>query len=223
MSDTPSRPRQTRAQRTAEGILMAATGLFATHEPQRVTVDQIAIAADVAVGSIYVHYGSKERLYLAVVERALEVCLSYTGRRPWSASPVERMKRMGEAFVEFAIAHPDEFRIVGERATERTGIAEYSDLEDHIQELVQRDIFQLAADAHAAIEAGEIRDMPIQQVVSYFWALWSGMIAMTTRADMFRITPEQLRPMLADAAEVLERGLAPSSPAAHREGGRYAA
>lgn len=205
-------PRQSRAQRTAEGILVAATSLFATHEPQRVTVDQIARAADVAVGSIYVHYGSKERLYLVVVERALEVALSYTGRRAWSASPVERIRNTGEAFVEFALAHPDEFRIVGERATERTGIADLGELEEHINELVQRDILQLAADAQAAMDAGEIRQMPLQQVVSYFWVMWSGMIGLTNRADVFRLPVEMVRPMLAEAADVLERGLRPEAP-----------
>lgn len=209
MSQHDSRPRQTRAQRTAEGILIAATALFATTEQQRVTVDQIARAADVAVGSIYVHYGSKERLYLETVTRSLEVCLSYTGRRPWSPSPKARMRAMGEAFVEFALAHPNEFRIVSERATERTGIAEYAALEDHISELVQRDILQLALDAQAAMDAGEIRVMPVQQVVSYFWVLWSGMIELTTRADHFQLPVDQVRPMLAEAADVLERGLAP--------------
>lgn len=206
-------PRQTRAQRTAEAILTAATALFATHEPQRVTVDQIARAADVAVGSIYVHYGSKERLYLVTVERALEVALSYTGRRAWSASPVERIRNTGEAFVEFALAHPDEFRIVGERVSERTGISELSELEERINELVQRDILQLAADAQAAMDAGEIRQMPLQQVVSYFWVLWSGMIGLTNRGDAFRLPVEMVRPMLADAADVLERGLQPDAPA----------
>jgi AcrR family transcriptional regulator len=216
MSQHDSRPRQTRAQRTAEGILIAATELFAANEQQRVTVDQIARAANVAVGSIYVHYGSKERLYLEAVTRSLEVCLSYTGRRPWSPSPVARMRSMGEAFVEFALAHPNEFRIVSERATERTGIAEYAELEDRIAELVQRDILQLALDAHAAMDAGEIQELPVQQVVSYFWVMWSGMIALTTRADHFRLPIEQVRPMLAQAADVLERGLAPSSGQALR-------
>ncbi len=209
MSQHDSRPRQTRAQHTAEGILLAATELFASTEPQRVTVDHIASAAHVAVGSIYVHYGSKERLYLETVIRALEVCLRYTGRRPWSPSPKARMRSMGEAFVEFALAHANEFRIVSERATERTGIAEYAELEDRIAELVQRDILQLAVDAQEAMDAGEIRRMPVQQVVSYFWVLWSGMIDLTTRADHFRLPVEQVRLMLAEAADVLERGLAP--------------
>jgi TetR/AcrR family transcriptional regulator len=214
MSHPESRPRQLRAQRTAEGILTAATELFAANDPQRVTVEQIARSADVAVGSVYVHYGSKERLYLEAVRRALEVCVGYTGRRQWWPSPVARMRSMGEAFVEFAMAHPAEFRIVGERATERTGIVEYAELEDHIEQLVQRDILQLAADAQAAIDAGQIRPMPVQQVVSYFWVMWSGMIALTTRADMFRLSPDQVRPMLADAADVLERGLAPAGESA---------
>ncbi|MEH3054631.1 MAG: TetR/AcrR family transcriptional regulator [Patulibacter minatonensis] len=211
MSHSPQ-PRQSRSRRTSEAILAAATPLFAADPPQRVTVDQIARAADVAAGTISMHYGSKERLYLEVVRRALEVCVRYTGGRVWSPSPMARMRSMGEAFVEFAVAHPDEFRIVGARATYRTGIPEYRDLEDHIADLLSRDILQLAADAQAAMDAGEIRVMPVQQVVSYFWVLWSGMIDLTTRTDAFGLTVDQLQPMLRDAADVLERGLAPEQP-----------
>jgi TetR/AcrR family transcriptional regulator len=207
MTVDPSHSRQIRA----EGILVAATALYARDEAEHVTVDQIAARAGVAPGAIHVHFGSQERLHLAVVERALELCLSYTSARPWSPSPVERMKRMGEAFVAFALAHPDEFRIVSERSTVHTGNPEYAAQEARIAALLQRDIFQLATDAQAAMDAGLLRNMPVQQVVSYFWALWSGLIAMSTRADAFRVSPEQVRPMLEDAARVLERGLAPES------------
>jgi TetR/AcrR family transcriptional regulator len=211
MNQLASRPGQSRAQSTADSILAAATQLFAANEPQRVTVEQIARAADVAVGSMYVHYGSKERLYLEVVNGALELCVGYTRRRPWSSSPSARMRSVGEAFVEFALAHPNEFRIVSERVTTRTGGMGDVELEERIADLVQRDVLQLVADAQAAMDAGEIRVMALQQVVSYFWVMWSGLIALTTRTDAFRITPEQVRPMLADAADLLERGLAPDA------------
>lgn len=209
MMQPESRTQPSRSQRTSNAILTAATALFATGDLQRITVDQIARAADVAVGSIYVHFGSKERLYLEAVRRSLEVCLSYTGRRPSWPSPVARMRATGEAFVEFALAHPDEFRLVADRSPQRTGNPEFAELEDEIAELVQRDIFRLAADAQAAMDAGEIRAMPVQQVVSYFWVLWVGMINLTRREDPFRLSVEQLRPMLAEAADTLERGLAP--------------
>ncbi len=207
------------AHRTAERLIEAATPLFAADGLRRVRIERIAAEADVAIGSIHVHYGSKERLFLAVVERSLELCLSYTGRRAWSPSPVARLRSMGEAFADFALAHPAEFRIVGERATERTGIAEHAAIERRIDGLMQHDIFQLVTDAHAAIEAGEIRALPVQQVVAYFWALWSGLIAMTNRTDGFGLRPEQLRSMLADAADILERGLAPSGEPSRAAGG----
>ena len=217
MSHSSSSPHQTRAQRTAEAILLAATELYATQEAQRVTVDQIARGADVAVGSIYVHYGNKERLYLEVVTRALELCTSYTAHRAWTASPVARIRSTGEAFVEFALAHPFEFRIVAERATERSGLPELADAEAHIAELVRQPMLQLATDVHQAIEAGEIRVMPVEQVVSYFWVLWSGIIGLTARGDVWRFPVDAIRPMLSDAADILERGLAPDAGAG--EGG----
>ncbi len=186
-------PSHHRAQHAAEALVLAATPLYAAEPPHHVTVDQIARAAGVPSGVVFVHFGSLERLYLAVVERSLELCRSYTARRTGSLSPVQRMRAMGEAFVEFALEHPDACRVVSERATTTTGVAEYRDVEDRIADLLQRDILQLAVDAQAAMDAGEIRRMPVQQVVGYFWVMWQGMIGLTTRGDAFRLPADQLR------------------------------
>jgi AcrR family transcriptional regulator len=211
MSHSSSSPHQTHAQRTADGILVAATELYATQDAQRVTVDQIARGADVAVGSISVHYGTKERLYLEVVTRALELCTSHTARRAWSPSPMARVRNTGEAFVDFALAHPLEFRIVAERATERSGLAGLAEAEARIAELVRQSMLQLATDVHQAMGSGEIRTMPVEQVVGYFWVLWVGIIGLTTRGDVWRFPVDAIRPMLSDAADILERGLAPDA------------
>src|SRR5712664_125603 len=62
-----------RKARTVQSIFDAAEGKFLEHGFHGTTVEEIAQAADVSVGSIYVHFQSKEGLYLALLERALEV------------------------------------------------------------------------------------------------------------------------------------------------------
>ncbi len=76
-SSTGRKPDGRRA-RTSRAILDAASRLFFERGLQRTTIDEIAEAAGVSVGSVYVHFGSKEGLYLALVEHAVELSEEYT-------------------------------------------------------------------------------------------------------------------------------------------------
>src|SRR5689334_23333134 len=59
--------------RTYAAILDAAEALFRERGLQATTIDDVAEQADVSVGSVYVHFKNKSGLYLALVERALDL------------------------------------------------------------------------------------------------------------------------------------------------------
>jgi len=85
-----------------ERILAAALKLFA-HEPyQAVTMDRVAAAAQVAKGTLYLYFPSKDALYLGVLSDGLD-----TAYRTYQASAdprlpvVERLRRSIGVMVEF--------------------------------------------------------------------------------------------------------------------------
>jgi AcrR family transcriptional regulator len=85
-----------------ERILVAALRLFA-HEPyQAVTMDRVAAAANVAKGTLYLYFPSKDALYLGILSDNLD-----TAYRTYQASAdpklplVERMRRAITVMVEF--------------------------------------------------------------------------------------------------------------------------
>src|SRR5207237_1140529 len=61
-----------RKARTVAAILDAAERHFLERGYEATKVDEIAADADVAVGSLYNHFGSKDGLYAALLEHALE-------------------------------------------------------------------------------------------------------------------------------------------------------
>src|SRR5436305_13314364 len=75
------RPALSRAERrkarTTTAILDAAERHFLERGFQNAKVDEIAEDADVAVGSVYNHFASKEGLYAAALERALDLFETY--------------------------------------------------------------------------------------------------------------------------------------------------
>src|SRR5260221_887610 len=85
-----------------ERILTAALRLFA-HEPyQAVTMDRVAAAANVAKGTLYLYFPSKDALYLGILSDGLD-----SAYRTYQASAdprlplVERMRRAITVTLEF--------------------------------------------------------------------------------------------------------------------------
>lgn len=64
--------RETKKTLTKEKILQAASELFFAQDFSKVNTKEIAERAQVSKGSVFFHFSSKEKLGLAVIERALE-------------------------------------------------------------------------------------------------------------------------------------------------------
>src|SRR5438067_177322 len=65
-----TRPNDRRSPVKHEAILRAATEVFLREGYARASVDAIAAAAGVGKQTVYGHFGSKQQLFLAVVEEA---------------------------------------------------------------------------------------------------------------------------------------------------------
>jgi TetR/AcrR family transcriptional regulator len=96
--------------------MAAARPLFAERGVQRTTIDEIANAADLSVGTVYFHFQSKEGLYLALVDEALEINTTAMAAIDRNLPALDRVIAAGQAYLQFAIEHPDHFRMVALRA-----------------------------------------------------------------------------------------------------------
>lgn len=205
-----------RRARTSASILDAARELFASGDPRRVTIQQLAKASHVAVGSIYVHYGSKDGLYLRVLEDALDVSAQYTLTREWAASPMQRIFNVGDAYVRFGIEQPKSFRIIAHRVSLPAQRPEIAEAQERIERRITRELDLIKTDIAAAMQAGEMMELPVDHVMTYLWASWAGVIAMTLREDQFAVPHDEVRLILAGAAEILKRGIRPDPGAPPR-------
>src|SRR5690349_13339233 len=114
-----------RKARTAGAILDAAERLFLGHGYTATTMDDLSAAADVAVGSIYAHFGGKEGVYSALVDRALELDQRY-GEEGFALGekPLEQLVGMGEGYLRFARERPAYFRLFRFPPPDRPSAAE---------------------------------------------------------------------------------------------------
>lgn len=207
-------PASQRSSRTAASITEAALGLFAETDPRRVTVRQIAERAYVSVGSVYVHFGSKDGLYLSILDEALQQSARYTLNREWSESPLQRVLNVGDAYVRFACEHPEQFHVIAHRAPIQNPTPELRGMETNFERRILREVSAITDDLQAAMDAGEIVQAPVGPMFTFLWASWAGVLGMMLREDRFRIAPEEATAVLEGAKWTLVRGVRPPQRAA---------
>jgi AcrR family transcriptional regulator len=111
-------PRRLDRERTRQAILAAAREEFAEHGLSGARVDAIAARTNTVKRMIYYYFGSKEGLYLAVLEEAYADIRRFEGELNLDQyPPVEAIRRLIEFTFDYDEAHPDFIRLV---ATENT-------------------------------------------------------------------------------------------------------
>ena len=210
--------REREKQQRLEDILDAAERVFATKGFTGATMDDIADAAELSKGTLYLYFKNKELLYLGIdyrgtailYERFSEAVASEkTGRR--------QMMAIGMAYIKFADDYPLYFKAMayGERlyADNIEGICG-----DPILEACQakeREIMELMVGTLIrGVEDGSVRKdiKPMETSIS-LWALSNGIIQMYTNRgrvvgfqNMGIESPDFLLEILSD---FIDRGLCP--------------
>jgi AcrR family transcriptional regulator len=104
---------QRRRSRTRREILAAATKVLAEKGLERTKISDIAAAADVGVGTFYLHFPTKTDLFHALVEEtAQRLKETVDAARLKARGAVERMQAADAAFCRFAHDNRAVFKIV---------------------------------------------------------------------------------------------------------------
>ncbi len=98
------------SRETVQTILAAARELFAERGYDGASIRAITARAGVNLGAVTYHFGTKERLYLAVVASSTRPLFDRIAAA--GAEPVDALDRIG-AVLRCAFAHLEEFREAG--------------------------------------------------------------------------------------------------------------
>ncbi len=113
----PAVRRQTRSDRTRRRIVDAALVEFADHGFDGATTRAIAERADVAQPLVHYHFGSKDDLWRAAVDRCFEELDHHLAPVAATTEPLEALRTMLRCFVTFAAATPQLNRIVAQEGS----------------------------------------------------------------------------------------------------------
>jgi TetR/AcrR family transcriptional regulator len=200
-----------RKARTVSAILDAAERHFLERGYESTKVDDIAHDADVAVGSLYNHFGGKEPLYKALVERALVLFEAYMDDdRDTDLSALEQVLDTAGRLARFARERPGQMRLLclmepaagtpneELKLTQRAVAKAMADYERRTAALIE-----------AAIRRKDIRPINARDAAAFLWSAWKGMLTLGPRATSAAPGQDkELRALLEAGLRIVVGGLA---------------
>lgn len=149
---------QRRKEKKKKAILDAAEKIIAERGMAGMTMGQVAAAADVATGTLYLYFKNKGILLAAVNARLNKEYNRYTKKKMagYSASS-EKLSAMGDATVEYFTGNPQKMKAITELYQMKVEDPEDSNVKEFLQ--VTNDMVQMLADAYRqGIKEGTIRE-----------------------------------------------------------------
>jgi AcrR family transcriptional regulator len=194
--------------RTRAAILDAAERTFAEVGYRRARMEDVSERADVAVGSIYGHFGNKDGLYLALVERAVERFTSYMAeayRPEWT--PLEQVLAGGDAYLRFHAEHPGLFRFLAFDGVETDTPEVDPELRARVARAVDGLVTEFEGVIRRAIDAGEARPVDARLMARFLWGAWNGVVALGLRGDGIALSEPEIHAALQQARAIVLEGL----------------
>ena len=206
-----------RKARTAAAILDAGERLFLSRGFVATTIEDLSEQADVAIGSIYAHFGSKDGVYAALIDRALELDKRYSEEGFEAGdSPLERLVGLGEGYLRFAREHPGHFRLFRFPPPDRPDPDSAPQPAARVARRIGEETARMAELLSEAIAEGVLRPVDPQATARFLWAAWDGVIASHLGPANMSLTDAEFEAVLYRARETLVLGLL--DPAAMKQG-----
>lgn len=96
-----------------EEILQAAKELFLELGYEATTIRRIADRVGVSAPALYLYFQDKEQMMLALCDQTFAVLIDSIAEIENTVTDArERIRRFGEAYLKFGLAHPDEYKLI---------------------------------------------------------------------------------------------------------------
>jgi len=215
----PTARMQRKRARTREHVLEVAERLYAESGQGDPRMEDLADAANVSIGLIYDHFGSKDGVGLALAERALDGLSDYLDQAgSHDCSPMQRVMIVGELYLRWILEHPSVLRSVVLQ-----GVDGQTAKSDQVDDQVGAPLESILGKFQNLIEqsmAGGEADSSFDPLLTarFLWAAWNGVAALNVRADRMAFDRDEVAECLRLGRRLVNEGL--TSPAFRDEQGR---
>lgn len=177
-------------------ILEAAERIFVAHGYEAATIRKIADEVGVSSTALYMHFRDKDQILLEICTGAMEELLA--SNREISAMPIDavaRVRMMLEAYLAFALEHPNAYRLVFCSSPVMDEIRRQHATLQIGQECLDR----FASVIREIAAQGRLRVGDPRSVHQVLWAACHGMTTlMIAKPDLDWAPPEELTQVMLD-------------------------
>ena len=163
---------------TRAKIMDAARELFGREGYEAVSMRRIAEVIEYSPTAIYVHFRDKQDLLLQLCQSDFATLGHGVADLQQVADPIERIKRMGHAYIRFGVTHPNHYRLM---FMTRGDVPPDAVLNDPNHGKVDRDSYALLRlSCQEAIDQGRIRPeyQDADLVAQIFWSAVHGVTSL---------------------------------------------
>jgi AcrR family transcriptional regulator len=170
-----------------EEIISAAETVFFKKGLAEATMDEIAEAAELSKGTLYLYYKSKEDLYIAVSLRGADILHDLFEKAIATGEPsIKRIANLGEAYFEYFDKHRKYFRMQYFQDSPQV----HSQVSPGILQVCaenDRRIWDLVMDPiKAALEEGLLhRELSPMEIAVMLWSNSNGLMRLIDRQDEY--------------------------------------
>ena len=193
--------RQREAQQRRKAILDAAMKLFWRRGYAGTTMPQIATEAELAPGTLYLYFPSKDALYVELLSQGYDLLLErLTAQVARPAAPAEQAAGLLDVFLEFAREHPGYFDIIFfVLQRERSGGWDETFPAGQVERLKVREAACKAIAAavlQKAPGAGNLSAQQRSEVVNAVWSMLTGVVFHFGSQESFAAIAQQAKKLI---------------------------
>lgn len=209
MADVLERPARSARKAKGEGhsrrseILEAAQRIFVDCGYEGATIRRIADEVGVSSTALYMHFRDKSEILVEICEGLFDALIG-VNRALLAAEldPVERVRLMLDAYVEFALEHPNVYRLVFCLPQGVIG----AEQERPVNAMGERTYGLYRAAVSRMAEAGRLRGDDLDVAAQTSWAAVHGVLSLMMLKPLFHWKPQRV--LCASLLDTVFRGLA---------------
>lgn len=159
-------------------IIDAAERVFFKKGMQQAIMDEIAKEAEFSKRTIYVYFQSKEQIYYEIMLRAFKVLnnmMETALAKNISATSIEKIKIMAEAFIEFNRSQPNYFRVIVDYENQESDFNSKDKVVIECYKEGEKSLNSLKKILHQGIEEGDIlENINVNYTIVILWSSIAG-------------------------------------------------
>lgn len=179
-------------------VLQAAMDLFIEEGYEKASIRKIADRIEYSPATIYLYFKDKDEIFHAVHEKGFEIFFGQMEKLAVIADPFERLRKLGEVYLNFAWAHPQLYDLMF------IMWGPMDALKDDTHWLCgTRAHDALKAMVRECIETGKMKELDVDVASMAIWSFVHGIVSLRIRNRFRMCLPEDLEKLIPAAVETM--------------------